>query len=115
MRFWTILKRAAVGAAQFDMQGRFLESNAALQRMFGYNEEELRKMSFTELAHPEEGMTGNDFWEELLTSGKREFFQTEKRFLRRDGKPIWGRLTISPTGGKVGRNPLSGSLMTSRI
>ncbi len=103
MRFWTVLNRAAIGAAQFDMQGHFVESNPALQQMLGYDEEELRKMNFTELAHPEEAITGTDFWKEMLISGKRESFQTEKRFLRRDGRAIWGRLTLSLIPGGKGR------------
>lgn len=103
MRFWTILKRAAVGVAQLDMQGHVVECNAALEKMLGYSAEELQKMSFAEWTHPEEAVTGIGFISEMLMAEKCESFQTEKRFLRRDGRAIWGRLTISLVPGGRGR------------
>ncbi|HZR47432.1 MAG TPA: PAS domain S-box protein, partial [Candidatus Manganitrophaceae bacterium] len=102
MRFWTVFKGAAVGAAQLDMQGHFILSNAALQRMFGYEAGELERMSFTELAHPEEGMKEGRFFIESLIAGKKESYQTEKRFLCRDGRAMWGRLTLSLVPGRKG-------------
>lgn len=94
-RFRAITEGAAVGIALTDLSvGRLVETNPALRRMLGYAEEELRSMSFADLTYPEDVGADNALFEEL-TRGERNSYLTEKRYVRRDGGVLWGRLTVS--------------------
>jgi PAS domain S-box-containing protein len=62
--------------------------------MLGYSADELREMTYTNLTHPDDRIWHTQLLEELL-SGKREQFRIEKRYMRKDGKVIWGRLSMS--------------------
>ena len=44
-------ENSAIGVALTDFSGRFLFTNAAFQKMLGYTEEEIRKLTFLELTH----------------------------------------------------------------
>jgi PAS domain S-box-containing protein len=98
-RFRTIFEQANLGIKLIDSKGRILESNPAFQKMLGYSAEELREMTYTNLTHPDDRIWHTRLLEELL-SGKRDQFRIEKRYLRKDGSVIWGRLSMSLFRGK---------------
>ena len=93
-RFWTVFQDAAIGIALVDIQGHPVESNPALQRMLGYSASELAGMRFTEYTNPADVRASWDMFEELV-KGKRHHYQVDKRFCRKDGKVIWGHLSVS--------------------
>jgi diguanylate cyclase (GGDEF)-like protein/PAS domain S-box-containing protein len=91
------LRRAAenapVGMALKDMAGRVLWSNPALQSMLGCGDEELRAMFRTEFTHANDMEEDAKLYEELLR-GKRKSFQLEKRYVRKGGGLMWGRMSV---------------------
>ena len=93
-RFRAIFENAAIGIALVDMHGHPVESNPALQKMLGYDKLELADMAFTEYTHPDDARASWDLFIELV-EGKRDHYQMEKRFLRRDGRVVWGQLHVS--------------------
>jgi PAS domain S-box-containing protein len=93
-RLRTIFDNAAIGIALVDAKGRPVESNPALQKMLGYSGKELRHMPFAEFTHPE------DLAEDLILAqeifdGKRDYYQIEKRYIKKNGEIMWGNLTAS--------------------
>ena len=98
-RFRTIFEGAAIGIALVDTAGRPVQSNPALQRMLGYTEQELRRMAFVEFTHPADRALDWALFRELF-AGKRDHYQMEKRYIRKDGRIIWGRLTVSRPRGE---------------
>jgi PAS domain S-box-containing protein len=101
-RFRTIIREAAIGMAVLDKEGRFTESNLALQIMLGYSPEELRGRPFTQVIHPDDAHQGTKLLEELL-EGKRGTYQRESRYIHQNGWEVWGCLSISlvrDPGGK---------------
>ena len=93
-RFRTILESAAIGISVNTFQGRPILCNSVLQKMLGYSEDELRAMVFTEFTYPEDRGPDEHFHQKLL-SGAIDRYQVDKRYIRKDGQIIWGRLTIS--------------------
>jgi PAS domain S-box-containing protein len=93
-RFGAIFENAAIGIALVDVHGHPVESNPALKKMLGYNKFELADMAFTEFTHPDDARADWDLFIELV-EGKRDQYQMEKRFLRRDGQVVWGQLSVS--------------------
>ena len=93
-RFRALFEHSGIGMALVSVDGRDLESNPALQKMFGYSAKELSGMVFTEFTHPEDADADMQLYKELIT-GKRESYQMEKRYYRKDGALVWTNLTVS--------------------
>src|ERR671933_192626 len=93
-RFRAIFEAAAIGIGLFDLDGRPVETNLAFQRLLGYSAEELRGMPFPAFTHPEDLEADLALARELI-AGQRDTYQIEKRYVRKDGAVIWGRLTVS--------------------
>jgi PAS domain S-box-containing protein len=68
--------------------------NPALQRIFGYNEQELLEMDLTMLVHPEDRGQDKALAKDLY-SGKRDDYRIEKRYVRKDGSVFLGRLSYT--------------------
>lgn len=85
---------AAVGIAHVGLDGRWLRCNDALCALTGYSREELLTKTFTEITHPDD--VGAD-WSAVrrLLAGEIGTYSLEKRYIRKDGSPLWGYLTVS--------------------
>lgn len=92
-RYRTIFERAPIGIARINPEGRLIESNRALQLMLGYSEEELGRMVFTQMMYPEDVAKEWQLFQELI-EGRRDHYQLEKRYYRREGSVIWGNQTV---------------------
>ncbi len=90
-RFSTIFQEAGIGIVIEDAQGRILDSNPKFLSMLDYTLEELRQRWFSEVTHPQDVELSQKFFDELV-SGKRESYQIVKRYLRKDGEVVWGRM-----------------------
>jgi len=93
-RWRTMFDNAAIGIALVDAMGQPVHSNPALQRMLGYTADELRRMSFVEFTHPDDIAKDWALAREVF-EGQRDYYQIEKRFIRKDGRVLWGHLTAS--------------------
>ena len=100
-RFRSTFSSAAIGMLLLDKRGFIIQGNQAVCEMLGYNENELQKLSITELTH-EEDRGANIVEREKLFNGEIDHFRTEKRYLRKDGEVIWGLSTISGVYDKDG-------------
>jgi PAS domain S-box-containing protein len=93
-RWQAIFNNAGLGIALVGNNGHPLNSNPALQRMLGYTEPELRRMSIAEFTHPDDAPRDWALVKDLF-EGKVDNYQIEKRYLRKDGVVRWGHLTVS--------------------
>ncbi len=91
-RFRTTFERAAVGIAQVATDGRWLRVNEKLCHIVGYSPDELMDCSFQDITHPEDLDSDLEQMQALL-AGEIEQYSMEKRYLRKDGSPIWINLT----------------------
>lgn len=81
-----------------DAYGRAVQSNPAFRSMLGYEEEELREMLRRDFTHPEDAEKDAELYTELLR-GEREGFRIEKRYIKKGGGVMWGRLSVSRISG----------------
>src|SRR5215510_11526987 len=93
-RWGAVFENSAVGIAITDVSDRFLATNASFQRMLGYDRGDLEGRSSLDMTHEEDRERNWMLVTELL-EGKREQFQIEKRYWRRDGALIWVRNSVS--------------------
>jgi PAS domain S-box-containing protein len=94
-QFRTVFEHAPFGIVLLDQDGRFLETNAAFQDMLGYSHDDLHYRSFFNFAHPGDAAYCRKLFEELIL-GQRGRFELDEKFLRQDGRQVWGRLTVTP-------------------
>ena len=97
-RWRSVFETSAIGVALTDLNGRFIATNPVYQKMLGYSEEALEKLSFLDVTHEEDHELNRTLVIELL-EGKRQQFQIEKRYRRQNGDLIWVRNNISIVPG----------------
>ena len=93
-QFHALFDEAAVGMALVNAAGHLFESNRTLQQMLGYSGEELRDLPFMQLTHPDDVELDWRLFTELI-SGQRDDYHIEKRYYGKDGRLVWGNLTVS--------------------
>ena len=93
-RLQLVFDQAAVGIELVDSNGVLLDVNAAVCAMLGYTQAELTGRNFEEIIHPEDLPRVRVLAAQLL-AGEIPSYRVEKRYLRKDGTPVWVRVTSS--------------------
>jgi PAS domain S-box-containing protein len=97
-RWRSVFENSAVGVALTDLNGRFIATNLVYQKMLGYTEDELQQLAFLDITLEENVEQDRTLIGELL-DGKRQQFQIEKQYRRKDGQPVWVRNNVSVVPG----------------
>jgi PAS domain S-box-containing protein len=93
-RFRQIFEHAASGIAITDWNGRFLQGNPAYCTLLGYSAEELCRLDFPTLIHPDD-REANLKEIQRLKNGEVPYFDIENRYVRKDGEAVWVRKFVS--------------------
>ena len=93
-RFRSTFEGAGIGMVLVNPTAGFVRSNAKMQQMMGYTDAELTQMTFMAITFPEDLERDSSLFKELV-AGKRDSYQMEKRYIRKDGHMLWGHLTVS--------------------
>jgi PAS domain S-box-containing protein len=101
--FRTMFELAGVGAVQVDVAtGRFLRVNRKQCEITGYRREELLRMTFTELTHPDDRARDLAEFGRMLR-GEIGEESIEKRYVRKDGTVAWVHVTATLIRDEHGR------------
>jgi PAS domain S-box-containing protein len=94
-KFRTIFEGSGIGVALVEPESQqILDANPALSRMLGYSREELVEMKVQDISVTEDFLTDLNLWRETRAADKT-WFQLEKRYIKKNGEIMWGRLTSS--------------------
>ena len=74
--------------------GRIHLVNPAMSKVLGYSREELLRLTFDDVTHPNDRDRSNQAFRGLFRGGT-ESYQIEKRYVHKNGQIIWGLLTVS--------------------
>ncbi|MEI7857555.1 MAG: PAS domain S-box protein [Methanomicrobiales archaeon] len=95
-RFKKLFFEAPLGIALIDsLTGHIYEVNAMFAKIAGRTREEMVKIDWMSITHPDDVQTDLDSMA-LLNAGKITGFRMEKRYLHRDGAVVWINMTIAP-------------------
>lgn len=94
LRFRAIFENAAIGISLVGADGVLVAANPALERLLGYRASELVGMHFREFTHPDDRAPSVLSFQGMM-EGRRQNYEVEKRYIRKDGEVIWGRLVVS--------------------
>ncbi len=112
-RFRKIFEEGPLGMALVDLDYRFSKVNATLCRMVGYTEQELTELTFPDITHPEDVDKDVRLAEQMFR-GEVPFYKIEKRYITKNGEPLWITLTASVIRDEDGK-PLYGLAMIEDI
>jgi PAS domain S-box-containing protein len=101
-RLRAMFNQAAVGIAVAALDGHFLDMNKRFSDILGYTPEELRRLTFTQLTHPDELAETTTAVSRLLDGSISEY-ALEKRYLRKDGSALWSLTTVTLLKDAAGR------------
>ena len=100
--FRAFFQYAPFGAVLSDSSGRIFKANTAILKMFGYSEAEFLSMHFRDYTVDEDIEPNLKLFYELV-EGKRDNYQMEKRYRRKDGTIFWGNLAVSAIRDEQGQ------------
>ncbi len=94
-RFRSVFDIASVGIALVAPDGGWISVNKALCDVVGYSEEELWRLTFQQITHPDDVAADLELLR-AMERGEIDQYQLEKRYIRRDGSTVWINLDVSP-------------------
>src|SRR5262249_51417651 len=92
--FQTTFERAVIGIAHVSPEGRWLRFNQRLCEIVGYDRAELAARTFLDITHPDDREVSALSFQRLL-AGRGGTCELDKRYVRKDGVPVWAHLTVS--------------------
>src|SRR5262249_33527046 len=93
-RFRGTFENAGVAIGHANFEGRLLRFNEKLCSIVGYSREELLRKTFQDLTYPEDLPVSLDRIARLRR-GEFPNYSLEKRYVRKDGFPVWVDLSVS--------------------
>ena len=93
-RYTAMFGAAPIGIAIVDSAGRYAHTNPALQRFLGYSESELRGKPYRDVTLPDD-VSESDRRFAALIAGAHDRYAVEKRYVRKDGALVWGRVSVA--------------------
>lgn len=110
--FHAIYENVLTGIAITDWDGYFKHCNSAYCKLFGYSQEELIQLSFLSLISPDE----REYIKleiQRLKNGEQSFFETENRYIHKDGHEIRIYKYVSTLPDKTGKPALLLKIITN--
>lgn len=93
-RLRATFNQAAVGIVVADLNRQFLEVNQRFCDIVGYSVDELLRLTFTEITHPED-LSETEAKTRALLAGEIPHSTHEKRYVRKNGLTVWSRTTAT--------------------
>ncbi len=87
-------EHAAVGIAHVAPDGHYMQVNAEFCTMLGYRAEELVRLTFREVTHPDD-LAADLKMLAAIYAGKLDAYRIEKRWIRKDNSVAWVNLSVS--------------------
>lgn len=81
-RFRAAFEQAAVGIAHISLEGRWMKVNQKICDIVGYSREELLKLTFQDITHPDDLNTDLEFVRKMLAN-EIKAYSMEKRYFRK--------------------------------
>ncbi|HEV2856976.1 MAG TPA: PAS domain S-box protein [Solirubrobacterales bacterium] len=100
-QFETAFSHAAAGMALCGIDGHWLRANQAFCELTGYEADALYDLTFSDITHPDDLEATLEADASLLT-GEVSGYELEKRYLRKDGEPIWVSIAVGLLRGEDG-------------
>lgn len=89
-----IIEHAPIGIVIIDKNLKWLLTNKRFSEITGYSADELLSKTFLDITYKEDVANNLDLYGQM-TSGKVNEYSYEKRYVRKNGRIVWVRLTVA--------------------
>lgn len=100
-RFGGAFTASSIGMALVSLEGVWLDVNPALCQIVGYERDELLKVDFQTITHPEDLDADLELLQKTL-AGEIDSYRMEKRYYHKRGHIVWIVLSVSLVRGAEG-------------
>jgi len=97
--FRDVFNASPIGIVVENLEGQPLFVNPAFCSFLGFTQEELQNKHCVDFSPPEDAQKDWELFQQLR-AGSIDHYQLEKRYFRRDGSLVWGRLSLSLVNGR---------------
>lgn len=94
-RYRRTFEEAPIGIATVGPDGKLISVNHQLCRLLGYSEQELIGRPYLDLIDPEERAEVQQRMQAALAGGELQLRGLTRRYRRKDGTGMWGKVTVS--------------------
>ena len=105
-RVRAVFDQSSLGMLLVTRDGQSLESNAAFERLLGYDKDELAQLRINDYTHPADVEASQRLLGDLF-EGKNDGYELSKRYITKDGREIWARVHVSPVRDGTGELELA--------
>jgi len=91
----TAFENSAIGITMADFTGHFFAANSGFLNMLDYTESELYQLTFADVTYEQDRKANQELAGELV-EGKRQHFEIEKRYYRKDRTSLYTIHLIDP-------------------
>jgi PAS domain S-box-containing protein len=100
-RFRAIFNDSAVGIGIMGLDRRIIDANPAICRMYGMTKTEMIGLNSSAVTLPEDNPSATQLFNDLL-AGKRDSYEVDRRYIRKNGEAFWAHVTMSAVRGPDG-------------
>ncbi len=90
-----MIEQSPLGVCINELDGTFISANPAYETLTGYTEEELKKLTFFDMMHPDDRPENRRLFHGM-TFKETASFPMEKRYIRKDGSEIFVIIHAGP-------------------
>jgi len=100
-RFRSVFENSVIGKSITSLDGK-LQVNQAFCEMLGYSKDQLSKMDWPSITHPDDVEKNQEITKSIL-SGERTNTRWEKRYIHQNGSIIWADISTTLQRDKEGK------------
>jgi len=93
-RYRAVFDNAGIGISLRDRDGRFVQVNSAMMDMLGYSDMDFHHLTPTDITHFDDRDISKWIFESIMR-GEISTYRLEKRYIRKDGRTMWGDVSVS--------------------
>ncbi len=103
-KFRAVFDCAGIGIVISSLDGTMLQCNRALERILGFDDGELQGQPTGRILHRDDGAMHKELVRRVLAGAPQQGISSERRYVRKDGRTLWGLLTVTVVRDAAG-NP----------
>ncbi len=93
-RYRSVFDEAPIGISNVNAEGIMINANPTLEKMLGYEKNELTGKSMLDITFPEDRNI-NKIQLTDVVAGRQKALRVEKRYLKKDGEIVWANVKVS--------------------
>jgi len=93
-KFKAAFEHSSLGIAFVNLDGYYTTVNTIFCKTLGYSEEELKKLNYTNISHPDD-LLKQVLDVKKLISNEKNYFQIQKRYIHKKNTVVWTNLFVS--------------------